>query len=208
MRMAYGVLAGFLASATAASAATIDFTDASVWSSGASTQTVFGSTVSLSASGGAINFTPFDGGAAVPGLASINDGVGVNDDEVSPRETLTVMFSAPLFLTAVSFLDLFIAPDGSEEEFAIGSSDGAMLFTVSAVQDAAAGEPGFATYVLPTPTVVSSITFTVGGTNDAQGVPDFALASLDVEAVPLPATAWMLLAGVAGIGYVSRRRYA
>jgi len=50
---------------------------------------------------------------------------------------------------------------------------------------------------------VSSIIFNVNKPNDGWGIDD-----ISVSAVPLPAAAWMLLAGVAGLGYAGRRKKA
>ena len=212
------IAAGALAlTAAAADAATIDFTDRSVWSSAASTTTVLGSTVSLSSSGGVINFAQnFDG--ARTGvclgfggtLACGSDGLGVGDDEISQTQTLTesvtVAFSNALRVVSVSFLDLFLAGDGSDLESAeiYFNNDISTLISLPALQATGNNRPGFASYSL-SDMIVTSITFRSALSNDNLGRADYALASIEVAPVPLPAAAWMLLAGLGGLVALRRR---
>ncbi|SEA95070.1 VPLPA-CTERM sorting domain-containing protein [Rubrimonas cliftonensis] len=201
-----------------ASAATIDFTDRSVWNSAASTTSVFGATVSISATGGAINFTQdYDrsktgvcdgfGGA----LACVSDGLGVTDDEITTEgsmvQTATVSFSSAVFVKGFSFLDLYLATDGSDLETAkiYFNDDMSTMISFAALQTPSANQPGFVVG-LANVAPVTSITFFAAPSNDNLGNPDYSLASIEVAPVPLPAAAWMLLAGLAGMGYVARGR--
>jgi hypothetical protein len=208
----------FLASAHAAQALSIDFTDRSVWNSASSTTTVAGATVSLSSTGGTVNFTQnFDGdkagvciGFGGP-LACKSDGAGVNDDEISTAqivETLTVRFSQSLAVTGVSFLDLFLSSDQSELERAeVYFNDDLSTLVSFAAQQVIGTKAGFAQYMLPW-IIADSMTFRAAASNDKVGVADFALASIEVSAVPLPAAGWMLIAGVGALAAAGRARRA
>lgn len=203
-----GLFAAAMTSATASAATLIDFTDTTVWTSGASTQVVSGSTVSLSAVGGTITTNPGpigvnDGGL---GLALLGDGLGIGDDEITnPAQALTVMFSgAGLRVIGLAFLDLFIADDASEKEVAIVEFSDGTTETFDAVSK---GNGGFAFYSLPGK-LVTSLTVTADSTNDNRANPDLALAAIQVAPVPLPAAGWMFVSALAGMGLLSRRRKA
>ena len=132
-----------------AGAAVVDFTDASVWSDGTDSQTIdlggYDTDVSLSAVGGDIIFTPYDGpNPAPPALAAsglvagtdpanANDGIGITpDDEISnPNDRLTVTFSKPVLVSGFSFLDLFKVdlPGLSDSEAADVFINGDLAFT-------------------------------------------------------------------------------
>jgi hypothetical protein len=199
---------GFAGAASATSL--IDFTDSSVWSSGSSTDTVLGSTVSLtSVPPGSItvnNPGPVgvnDGGL---GLAFDGDGLGVRDDEItSPGQSITVLFSgAGLNVAGFAFLDLFIADDASEREVAdVEFDDG----TVMSFDAQSKGNGGFAYYAIA-PKRTTSLTFTAESTNDKRADPDYALAAIEVAPIPLPAAGWMFISALAGMGFLSRRRRA
>ncbi|SEA63958.1 VPLPA-CTERM sorting domain-containing protein [Rubrimonas cliftonensis] len=200
--------------ANAASTATIDFTDRTVWPDGFATTSVFGSTVSLQPEARINSVQDYDGFAGeTGGLAEVTDGFGIRDDELTapstPPEFITVNFDGPLFVTGFHFLDLYQSPTTDDLESAIVTFDDGGVIELFAVQDneGAAGNGGYAFHAIDR-RLVSSLTFTVGAGNDGFGKSDYAVAGIDVEPVPLPAAAWMLLTGLAGAGYIVRRRRA
>ena len=208
--MKKAIFAAALATCVAggASATTlIDFTDISKWPTGAETPTILGSTVSVAASPDALTQNPPGPGGVSGGLlAEDTDGLGVNDDEINaPDESITVTFSgAGLNIVGFAFLDLFVAPDLSEREVALVEFDDGTVFTFDAVS---AGNGGFAFYSLPGgPKNATSLTFTPASTNDKRADPDYALAAIEVAAIPVPAAGALLLTGLAGVGFLSRRR--
>lgn len=81
--------------------------------------------------------------------------------------------------------------DGTDTTLSFGSPGGA----------AANGEVSYITAQFADD--VTSIVFNVDTENDGWGIDD-----ISVSAVPLPAAAWMLLAGVAGLGFAGRRKKA
>lgn len=195
--------------ATVAQAATVDFTDDSVWASGSSTFVVDGVTVSLSSTGGAIQQTAFDAPADTGGLFNgSTDGLGIGDDEISfGDQSITVSFSAPVKITGLRFLDLFLGPLGQDFEVAIATFSGGDVVNTSAF--AAGPGNGFVSNESFSPIVASSVTFTAGIGNDGAGSPDFALAGLsfeNVSIVPLPATVLLMGAGLISLAAAGRRR--
>jgi len=214
------VAAAIMAGAHGASAATIDFTDRSVWSSAAGSTQVAGAQVTLSSTRGTINFNEDFDRSRTPAcqgfggsLVCDSDGLGVNNDELTTTpnvaQTVTLNFSAPVRLIGASFLDLYIALDSSDFESAqvFFDNDLGTLLTFDAVEVFDGSTAGFAS-VMFKPTTVSSVTFRASGGNDQIGQADFALAAVEVAPVPLPAAAWMLLAGVGALASVARRTKA
>jgi hypothetical protein len=184
-------------SPAAALAVTIDFTAAAIPDG-----------VTVTAAGGPLTLTAFDGAAPVPGLASISDGLGVGDDEISVGQSITVDFGELVTITGLYFLDLFVGPQTSDAETAVAEFSDGTILSFTAAETRVAGAAGFLFAALAAPISASSVIFTAGPGNDDSGVPDFALAGIDLSVVevPLPASGMLLLAGLAGVGYVARRR--
>lgn len=205
-----GLIVAAVTSVSASAATLIDFTDTTIWTDGSATDSVFGSTVSLSAVGGPITINEpgpagvVDGGL---GLAFGGDGLGVGDDEITnPTQSITVSFSGlGLRVIGLAFLDLFIAKDASELEVAEVEFDDGTILTFDAVS---VGNGGFAFYMLPAPKLTTSLTFTASSTNDQRANPDFALAAIQVAPIPLPAAGWLFVSALAGMGLLSRQRKA
>ncbi|WP_341213300.1 VPLPA-CTERM sorting domain-containing protein [uncultured Limimaricola sp.] len=224
-----------VAAATGASAARLDFTDASVYTGNAPTGTIGAgptmTTWTLSATGGKLNYkTPADGTyAAGNGGLSLKrdyDGVGVNDDEITQaagkNQSVLLTFTKSIYLTAVHVLDLFktadlaTAPGGQEKAFVYDPDN--LILEIFAVNDLGdkPNNGGYQTEKLAEAVQVSKLKFMAGGTNDnPTNTRDFALAAIDYEfdkpdsapnPVPLPAGGLLLLGALGGLGLAKRRR--
>lgn len=214
-----GIAAGILAGvAVPASAALLDFTNLS--GDGSPYATMDGAMATGSIDGIGWTLTPgggqlsFNGGADAPGsvppLAGEGDGIGVGNDEIGPGEWVTIAFDEAVHLTGVHLLDHFIAQSGQDMEIA-GAFMG-MTPTGPAQQIAAqmtiGDAPTFGTgYAFgETDLTGTSFSFALFGGNDDLGVGDFALAGLEVAAVPVPAAGLMLVAALGGLGWARRRK--
>lgn len=228
MRLIPAALAALTLSAGAAGAATlVDFTDRANWngySPIAEGPVNYGDfSVRLASDPvGHVNFLEdYDSSNTAPcvtgggALACDSDGAGIVDDEISVAgytQKLTVFFenvagaAQEVRITGLQFLDFFLNGGTGEVESAFVSVNNgpAMEFFASEafVTD---GAGHFAQDV--DWNGVTSLTLWAGD-NDGLANADFALAALEVQAVPLPAAAWLLVAGVAGLGLASRRRAA
>jgi hypothetical protein len=205
-----------MAGAMGVAASTIDFTD-----TGSYTFTPAAATGSTDGIGWTLDSVPdtsvltisgpYDGDAApATPLALDNDGIGVLlttevDDEVSfPAESLTMTFDEAVEVTGFYFLDLF-----GEETVTI-YADGELVVPLATVTaDSAAGDNsigGYTYYALGA--TVTSLTFVPGSQNDNRGDPDFALAGIDIAAIPVPAAGLLLLTALGGLGLARRRKTA
>jgi hypothetical protein len=202
--------------ATAAHAALIDFTDSNSYvispanvATGAGVGT--GVTWSLTGSG------PLNNSEVGPGpigpLAGINDGIGVNDDEISNingrSERVTLKFSQQVTVIGLYFLDLFRSNDTTNGkrfsyEKAVVRIDGGPRILFKALLPFSEGV-GFAAYeglsLTGTRFVFSSLK-----TNDNVGYGDYALAGVRLAPVPLPAGILLLGGALLGLGALGRRR--
>ena len=219
-------------SAAGASAATLDLTADSPANAG----TLAGVGYTISAVGGALdNAQSYDGGQPTPTgdladeLAFERDGYGVDGDEITladPAEAIVIAFDSVVRLTGVAFLDLFndeytdlasqrtthVRNDAGDlfevsDEFAELLVDGVSAFYVDSVDNLGAGA-GYAE-ATGLSFVGQTFTFQVGTAstqNDGSGAPDFALAGIQVAAVPVPAAGLLLLGALGGLGAAARRR--
>lgn len=231
------VLAAVLAvgSAGAAVAAPlIDFTDTTIWKgkdAGATSAWSFANGVHVALTTvpkARLNFTQaFDGPASASycranggALACRGDGLGIVDDEISrstsatsaPDESVTLDFSKSVGgrvnVTGVHFLDLFRHPSGRDFESAVVYRDGDRSTEVSFAAIVAYQSNGGYLFSNLLWSGVRSLTFYAGPGNDGRGKSDFALAGVEVSAIPLPAGVWLLLGGVAALAAAGRPRPA
>lgn len=207
----------------AAHAAVIDFTAApvgTVLSSG----TVGGVGFSVTSFGGKLsNPQAFNGDLAAvdqsPGtiasqLAFLSDGHGVGNSEIGrgPKVTqsITVTFEKAVRVVGFAVIDLFRrTADGDTGEQAIMTGSGGQVVNIFAAQGGVSTNPGVAGYAetkaFPS-FLTTSLTFTVGTTNDRSGVPDAALAAIELAPVPVPAGGLVMLAGASALMALGRRR--
>lgn len=200
--------------AVSASAALLDFTsDASysVQGPALASGTINGIGWTLTPQGGGLTFTkPGPGAQGV--LAGDNDGIGIDDDEITirPPESVTLTFDKAIRVTGLFFLDLFIAADNSVTESAIVSVNGVEKAELFAQQN----EPGFGlgSFEAANGDFVSftgkSFTFTVGTQNDQVGKADYALGGIEIAPIPLPAGILLLGTALGGLGLARRRKKA
>jgi hypothetical protein len=205
-----------MAGAMGAAAATIDFTD-----NGSYTFNPTSATGTTDGIGWTLDSTPntsvltnsqaYDGVAApATSLALENDGIGVlltreTDDEVTfPAESLTMTFDGAVGVTGFYFLDLF----GDETVTIYADGDLVTPLTIVSATSAAGDNSigGYTYYALNA--TVTSLTFVPGAGNDNAGNPDFALAAIDLAAIPVPAAGLLLLTALAGLGLARRRKTA
>lgn len=200
------------ASASAANAYVIDFTDASTGHWGSLFQ---GSVTWQLTSSGILNNSQAYDGTSTPsgtGLSFETDGYGVgrNDDEITTtpmrQEWIEITFSAPVLINAVYFLDLFVSPDHSSREVGQASvNGGSPLISLAATDIVGTGAPGFVAATFA-PVYATVVRFTMLSSNDSFGYADGALAGIGIAPVPVPAAGVMLLGGLAGLAALRRRR--
>ena len=200
----------FSATPLSAGAVTYDFTDENKYDVGdlSDSLIVGGSSVSATLSGsGTLSFTNFDGGGLLAPLALDHDGVGVGDDEITVgSEYIDVAFSETVAVTGFHFLDLFKSNLNTDAEVAEVWLGGVLTYSFTA--DLLFQQMGGYSFAPVSPFLADMLRFTAGVGNDGVGVADYALAGIDVQAVPLPAAIWLLLSALGGLGLVSRRRTA
>lgn len=146
-------------------------------------------------------------------LAGDNDGVGVRSTEIRyGTDYITVTFAQEVRLIGAYFLDLYINPDNGDKEVAnisIGDAVDAAAGSLTAVANKSLrGAEDMYGYgeLLGISLVGKQFTFFASDTNDQYGVPDFALAALDVAPVPLPAGLLLLPTAIGGLALARRRK--
>ena len=214
-----------------AMATLLDFTDDAVLaglvsvSGGYSGTTSDGIGFGITSSDGTVKFGQNYDGSLLAGcsnapLACDKDGVGINNDEISSGQILSLAFNEELLVQALYFLDLYSSNRGTEQAaITVGTfgADGAFTtYSVSATQSK--GQGGYASYNFLTPVLAQSIRFAAiqgnGFKDDRDN--DFSLAAVDVRAVPVaadvavlvpaPATLWLTGLGLIGLAVFARRK--
>jgi hypothetical protein len=202
--------AGVAFAGASANAELIDFTDNDAYGSsitldGSGTQLsgTLGSTSegpvtwTGTAVGGVINTAESGPGAQGP-LDGENDGIGIDDDEITfAAESFTLKFSNSVEVSAIYLLDFF------EPEKAELSINGGTPITQSSTVPLIDGV-GFTAFE-GLSFVGHTFTFTVGEPNEV-GKPDYSLAGFEASVVPLPAGVLLLGGALGALGFASRRK--
>ena len=202
--------------AMGAAASTIDFTDNGSYTfnptSATGTTDGIGWTLDSNPNTSVLtNSQAYDGNAApVTPLALENDGIGVlltteTDDEVTfPAESLTMTFDEAVGVSGFYFLDLF--GDETVTVYADGDLVTPLTIVSSPWGNTDNSEGGYVYYAFDA--TVTTLTFVPGNLNDNRGRPDFALAAIDLAAIPVPAAGLLLLTALGGLGLARRRKTA
>ncbi len=234
------------ASVVGASAATIDFTAYPVGAVSpvgrSDTININGTIVTwtlTSAPSGEINYNqaydgPTPSPASAAGLALVNDGVGVRDDELTTSikddivETLVLTFSQAVNVTGFHFLDMYRPASlnrqaelaagrdfnsDSVEKAGVSWNGGDFIFFAATEADGVNGgylfgDPNAPSSGAGATIFTSSLTFQAGPGNDGLGFADFSLAAVDVDLapIPIPAGGILLLTALGGLGFARRRK--
>ena len=183
-------------------ASVLDFTETSFIGTAGS---VAGTTYSIS-SNGTLNWSQSQDGSTCVGLACIRDGLGVGDDEITiGGEYIRIDFGQTVRVTGFTFLDLFSNQSGTSRERAIVTYGSGSIFFDSLLSETPGGDSGFlSAYGLDI--VTNFLILTAGGSNDGLGRDDYALAAIEVSAVPLPPALIMFGAALGGIGFLGFKR--
>lgn len=196
----FSILLATLAFSISAQATLIDFTDQS-WeaaiSAGSGTTATLGN-VTLTAKSGSLTFNRSDNGGCVAGrpangLTCDGDGIGINNDEITQggSQQITISFQQAVDITDIFLLDLF----SSERTGEIAIIDGAQ-YSGSNLLAGGFFETGF------NGLGITSIVFS----GNLDSFSDYAVAAIEVSAVPLPGAAILFGSALLGFFGFKRRR--
>lgn len=204
------------AAVSSANAAVIDFTRSPLGSSG--TDGGIGWTLSV-VMGTTLNNSELQNGSTCVGLSCVTDGIGIGDDEIGiltgdpgSREVLLLAFNQPVNVSRLMFLDLFdnSSVDGGSLERAYVGTDGSTYpFTFDATEGPSPGPSGFLNADVTGVAGLQNITalyFTAFLPNLDDNSNDYALAGVNVSAVPLPASLPLFASGLGLLGYARWRK--
>lgn len=179
----------------------IDFTDSS-WQTainGSSTATI--GNVTLTASTGDLTFNAGDNAGCVAGqptngLACVGDGIGIGDDEIASKYTqqITIDFAQAVNISDIFLLDLFPneGPNGEAEQALINSQQyfGDNLLAGGFYATGFTGQG------------ITQLIFS----GDYDLFSDYAVAGIEVSAVPVPGAAILFGSALLGFFGFKRRR--
>jgi hypothetical protein len=209
-----------LAFTASVQATLFDFTNPGSFDSfggSSASMTVDGVTLGLTAYGGSLSLTTFDGDGSAPPCSGLlycsRDGVGIRDDEITyyenSNEYLAASFSTPVNVSAIHLFDLFGDGDdgrGNPAEVAMIYFDTLGGEYIASLTGTAA--PGtLSGYALFNELVadVENIYFVTLGSEGAPSNSDFALAAIET-AVPEPDSLVLLAIGLLGLGFLQLRK--
>lgn len=194
-----------------ASAATLDLTNSGSYdisqTESLASGTIVGVTWQLtSGTDSPLTYTAYDGGAPQAGFASQIDGVGIKDDEVTaPGEYLELTFSQHVEISGFYFLDLFTSDLGTEQAL-VTLLDGVTEIGTFSATSVLGASNGFLAAVTGAVWTTGLRFYATGTSAGDDGSRDYALAGVEISAVPLPAGGVLLLTALGGLAAARRRK--
>lgn len=214
-KFATAAAAALVMSAGAASAALIDFTDNSTGLAGSigSANWVLSATPDDINNSQAPGVCPIDCQAL--GLAMDNDGVGIDNSEVSTfpnsNQYLTLTFSEKVKVSGIAYIDMYKDDDSDNFESGLvkvgAFVDGATFDHKSDAEFVKFKGNGFV-YDESIELTGSVFQIFIGPINDDAGQPDAALAAVQISAIPLPAGVLLMMTALGGLAFTRRRKSA
>lgn len=191
-------------------AAVLDFTDNSLISSLTSVSNGYSGTIdgvgfTLTSNIGTLNFNQnYDGnlqtGCNGTPLSCNKDGAGISNDELDAQEILTLTFDSVVEISELYFLDLY---NGQSQEQAEISFDGVFFANVDGTETA--GQGGYAELVFsPIFALILQFTAPINSLHSDDSNNDYALAGVNVSAIPIPPAIWLLGTALAGLFRIRR----
>jgi hypothetical protein len=200
------------AAVSSANAVVIDFTTSPLSSSG--TTGGIGWTLSVYTGPGSLTLANGSAGstcAGTLGLACLNDGVGIGDDEITAfnstsGQVLKLAFDNPVDVSQIMFLDLYV---GNAAEQASVGTDG-LTYGLTFLATEGAGTSGAFLANGVGLTGIDALYFTAFLPNLDDNSNDYALAGVNVALsripVPLPASLPLFASGLGALGFLRWRK--